>query len=88
MLAELLEPLVYFVAYWMAKPIVRVLSLGRLHVAFLAEPDANARRKRRWNSVTFVRDGKRYLDGEVVCLVGILAWTIVIGAIVVVVRRW
>ena len=86
--AELLEPLVYFAAYWTGKPIVRVLSLGRLHVALLAEPDAKARRKQKWYSVTFVRDGKRYVDGEAVCVVGLIAWILAIAAITMIVSRW
>jgi hypothetical protein len=86
--AELLEPVVYFLAYWTGKPVVRILSLGRLHVAFLAEPSRREKQKLRWYSVTFMHDGKRYLDGEAVCLVGVITWAIVIAAIMLISRRW
>jgi hypothetical protein len=85
--AELLEPVVYFLAYWTGKPIVRILSLGRLHVAFLAEPSRREKQKLPWYSVTFTRDGKRYVDAKAVCLVGMITWSVVVAAIVLISRR-
>ena len=87
MLEALLEPAVYFVAYWTGKPIVRIPSLGQLHVSFSAGPDGSER-PRRWRAVTFVRGGRRYLNGEAVCLVGFVAWAIAIVATVVIARHW
>ena len=80
---DLLEPVFYFLAYWTGKPIVRVLSLGRLHVALLAEPSRREKQRLRWYSVTFLHGGKRYVYGEVVCLVGLITWAVVIAVIVV-----
>ena len=83
MLEGLLEPVVYFLAYWTGKPVVRILSFGRLHVAFLAEPERRGKRKPRHTPTIFTRDGKRYVEAEAVCLVGMLVWGIAIAAIVI-----
>ena len=83
----ILKPLFELVGYWTGKPVVRLLSLGRLQVSALAEPDREGKRQKRWYSVTFTRGGKRYADREAVCLVGILVWAAIITAIVLIVRR-
>lgn len=86
LLGELIKPFVELACYWTGKPIVRILSLGRLHVA-LVDPDQRGKRERRWSSLTFSRGGRRYLDAEVVMLVGMIFCAPVVVAIVVVVRR-
>lgn len=73
-----LEGIMTSVGYWTGKPIVRLLSLGRLHVSFAAEPGPRSNRDNRRTSLTFTRDGKRYLDAEAVVLVGLLAWAAII----------
>ena len=57
----IIKPFFEFVCYWTGKPVVRLLSVGRLHVSLLAEPDRKGKRNKRWYSVTFTRDGKRYV---------------------------
>ncbi|MEO6436087.1 MAG: hypothetical protein ABIP55_10035, partial [Tepidisphaeraceae bacterium] len=87
LLAELIiKPLFGFLFYWTGKPIVRVLSLGQLHVA-MVDPDARGKRQRRWYSCTFTLGGKRYLDAEWVMVIGFVFWALVVAAIVLVVRR-
>lgn len=86
MAADLLQPVFYFLAYWTGKPVVRVLSLGHLHVAFQAEPTRREKRRLRWYSATFMRDGKRFVDTEAVCLVGLIVWAVAVTAIVLVSR--
>lgn len=60
-----------------------MLSLGRLNVA-MVDPDKRGKRERRWYSLTFTREGRRYLDPEVVMLVGMIFWAVV-GVVVAVV---
>jgi hypothetical protein len=87
LLTELIfRPLFEILGYFVGKPVVRLLSLGRLHTSLDAEPDPAAKRK-RWSSITFVRDGKRYVSAEFVSLVGIIFLVLVIAAIVLVIRR-
>ena len=86
MLGELLQPVFEFAAYWTGKPVVRLLSLGRLHVRLDAEPDAQTKRK-RWSSITFVRDGKRYVAADSVMLIGFLTWA-AIGVMIWLVAMW
>lgn len=83
----IIKPFFEFVCYWTGKPIVRLFSLGRLHVSLLAEPDREGKRSKRWYSVTFTRGGKRYVDPEAVSVAGILVWAAIITAIVLIVRQ-
>lgn len=100
MLSELLgelivKPLFWLVGYHTGKPLVRLLSLGRLHVSLTAEPaPRRSKRKRRqsepsrpWYSVTFTCAGKRYLDPECVALLGLLAWAAAITVAVLIFRH-
>ena len=81
MLDLFLEPFFSALGYWTGKPIVILLSGGRLHVG-LIEADIEGSRNRRWYSITYTNSGKRYLSPEAVCLVGWLAWAVVIVTIV------
>ncbi len=87
LLGELIiRPLMEFGCYWTGKPIiVRLLSLGKLHVA-LVEPHRRGKRQRKWYSLTFTRGGRRYLDAEAAMLVGMVFWALVITAVVLIVR--
>ena len=85
---ELLEPVFYFIGYWTGKLIVRVVSLGRLHVSFTLEPERNDKRGRRWNAATFMRDKKRYVKSDVVTSIGMIAWAVAIAAIIVIAKVW
>jgi hypothetical protein len=86
MLGELLEPIVQFAAYWTGKPIVRILSLGRLHVALLTEPDEAGKRNRHWYSLTFTRGSKRFVEPEWVSIIGMLGWGVVVAIVVLLIR--
>ncbi len=83
----IVKPFFEFVCYWTGKPVVRLLSLGRLHVSLSAEADRRGTSKRRWYSATFTRGGRRYVDPEAVCLVGLLVWVAATAAVVLAVVR-
>jgi hypothetical protein len=86
LLGELIvKPLLELACYGTGKPIVWLLTLGRLRVAMI-EPDKRGRRERRWYSLTFTHSGQRYVDPNLVMLVGILFWAMVIVGVVLVVR--
>jgi hypothetical protein len=83
MLENSLQPIAEAVLYAAGKPVVRLFTPGRINIAFV-EPDAHGRNTRRWCVLTFTRDGKRYVDPNVVMLVGLLFWPGVIAGIVAV----
>lgn len=77
----IVKPIFEVTCYATGKPIVRLLSGGRLHTGAW-EPDRRGRRDHRWYSLTFTRGGKRYADPHVVALLGMIFWIGVIGGIV------
>jgi hypothetical protein len=88
-LGEFVKDFVLFpLAYAAGKPLVRLFSLGALHTT-TDEPHVGKKKKKhppRPQGLTFVRNGRRYLDYRMTALVGLLGWGAAIAAIVVAAR--
>jgi hypothetical protein len=81
-LRPIFEFVLCLIGYHTGKLLVRVLSLGRLHVdPWLAErPD----KPKWWSPLTYKRGRRRYLDVEAVAVIGIFFWVILVVIFVVV----
>jgi hypothetical protein len=71
-LRPIFEIVFHLVGYYTGKPIIQLLSLGRLHVdSWVCErPDA-----KKWRRpLTYRRRGRTFLDQDAVALIGIIFW--------------
>jgi len=91
----LFKPIVYGLCFVTGKPIVYVLSAGTLHAKSDAAPSNKGNRRKRSErdkarfldvSVTYVQNKKRYLQTDLVALIGLLFWALVIAMIVLAAR--